>query len=28
MRTYAASIWESLVDAALVFGYEIEEMPS
>jgi heterotetrameric sarcosine oxidase gamma subunit len=25
-RTYAASIWESLVDAALVFGYEIEEM--
>jgi sarcosine oxidase subunit gamma len=28
MRTYAASIWESLVDAALVYGYEIEEMPS
>jgi len=28
MRTYAASIWECLVDAALVYGYEIEEMPS
>ena len=27
MRTYAASIWESLVDAALVYGYDIEEMP-
>jgi sarcosine oxidase subunit gamma len=28
LRTYAASIWECLVDAALEFGYEIEEMPS
>lgn len=28
MRTYAASIWECLADAALVYGYEIEEMPS
>ncbi len=27
LRTYAASIWECLVDAALEFGYEIEEMP-
>jgi sarcosine oxidase subunit gamma len=28
MRTFAASIWECLVDAALVFGYDIEEMQS
>jgi sarcosine oxidase subunit gamma len=28
MRTYAVSTWECIVDAALVYGYEIEEMPS
>jgi heterotetrameric sarcosine oxidase gamma subunit len=28
MRTYAVSTWECMVDAALVCGYEIEEMPS
>jgi sarcosine oxidase subunit gamma len=28
MRTYAVSAWECMVDAALVYGYEIEEMPS
>jgi sarcosine oxidase subunit gamma len=28
LRTYAVSAWECIVDAALVYGYEIEEMPS
>jgi sarcosine oxidase subunit gamma len=28
LRTYAVSLWECLVDAALVYGYEIEEMRS
>lgn len=28
LRTYAVSLWECIVDAALVYGYEIEEMPS
>jgi sarcosine oxidase subunit gamma len=28
LSTYAVSTWECMVDAALVYGYEIEEMPS
>ena len=28
LRTYAVSSWECIVDAALEFGYEVEEMPS
>ncbi|MBS0389085.1 MAG: hypothetical protein JSR15_11455, partial [Proteobacteria bacterium] len=27
LRTFAATIWECLADAALEFGYDIEEMP-
>jgi sarcosine oxidase subunit gamma len=28
LSTYAVSTWECMVDAALVFGYDIEELPS
>ncbi|MDE2252114.1 MAG: hypothetical protein KGL25_12010 [Gammaproteobacteria bacterium] len=28
LRTFAAAIWEWLADAALEFGYDIEEMPN